>query len=75
MNKNKINWVAVLTMMFLFGMIAFVTNLAAPIGVIWKQAPGVEGSNFWGMMGVMVLAVAIAFVVTYFLGKKQTAKN
>ena len=46
MNKNKINWVAVFTMMFLFGMIAFVTNLAAPIGVIWKQAPGIEGSNF-----------------------------
>ena len=54
MNKNKINWVAVLTMMFLFGMISFVTNLAAPIGVIWKQAPGIDGSNFWGMMGNMM---------------------
>ena len=51
MNKNKINWVAVLTMMFLFGMISFVTNLAAPIGTIWKQAPGIEGSNFWGFAG------------------------
>ena len=62
MNKNKINWVAVLTMMFLFGMIAFVTNLAAPIGVIWKQAPGVEGSNFWGMMGNMMNFLAYAFM-------------
>ena len=62
MNKNRINWVAVLTMMFLFGMIAFVTNLAAPIGVIWKQAPGVEGSNFWGMMGNMMNFLAYAFM-------------
>ena len=62
MNKNKINWVAVLTMMFLFGMIAFVTNLAAPIGVIWKQAPGIEGSNFWGMMGNMMNFLAYAFM-------------
>ncbi|MBO5815922.1 MAG: MFS transporter [Bacteroidales bacterium] len=62
MNKNKTNWVAVLTMMFLFGMIAFVTNLAAPIGVIWKQAPGVEGSNFWGMMGNMMNFLAYAFM-------------
>lgn len=43
MNKNKTNWVAVLTMIFLFGMVAFVTNLAAPIGVIWKYQPGIEG--------------------------------
>ena len=54
MNKTKINWVAVLTMMFLFGMISFVTNLAAPIGTIWKQAPGIQGSNTWGMMGNMM---------------------
>ena len=62
MNKNKINWIAVLTMMFLFGMIAFVTNLAAPIGVIWKQAPGIEGSNFWGMMGNMMNFLAYLFM-------------
>ena len=54
MNKNKINWIAVLTMIFLFGMVAFVTNLAAPIGVIWKYQPGIEGSNTWGMMGNMM---------------------
>lgn len=54
MNKNKTNWVAILTMMFLFGMISFVTNLAAPIGTIWKQAPGIDGSNTLGMMGNMM---------------------
>ncbi|MBQ8421354.1 MAG: MFS transporter [Bacteroidales bacterium] len=62
MNKNKINWVAVLTMMFLFGMISFVTNLAAPIGTIWKQAPGIEGSNTWGMMGNMMNFLAYLFM-------------
>ena len=62
MNKNKINWVAVLSMMFLFGMISFVTNLAAPIGTIWKQAPGIEGSNFWGMMGNMMNFLAYLFM-------------
>ncbi len=62
MNQNKTNWVAVLTMMFLFGMISFVTNLAAPIGVIWKQAPGIEGSNTWGMMGNMMNFLAYLFM-------------
>jgi len=62
MNKNKTNWVAVLTMIFLFGMISFVTNLAAPIGTIWKQAPGIEGSNFWGMMGNMMNFLAYLFM-------------
>ena len=62
MNNKKINWVAVLTMMFLFGMISFVTNLAAPIGTIWKQQPGIEGSNFWGMMGNMMNFLAYLFM-------------
>lgn len=62
MNKNKTNWVAVFTMMFIFGMISFVTNLAAPIGVIWKQAPGIEGSNTLGMMGNMMNFLAYLFM-------------
>ena len=62
MNKNKINWVAVLTMMFLFGMISFVTNLAAPIGTIWKSQPGIDGSGTWGMMGNMMNFLAYLFM-------------
>ena len=62
MNKNKINWVAVLTMMFLFGMISFVTNLAAPIGNVWKAQPAIGGSNFWGMMGNMMNFLAYLFM-------------
>ncbi len=29
--------IAIITMIFLFGMISFVTNLAAPFGTIWRN--------------------------------------
>ena len=56
------NIIAIITMIFLFGMIAFVTNLAAPIGVIWKNQPGIEGSSTWGMMGNMMNFLAYLFM-------------
>ena len=62
MNNKRTNWVAVLTMIFLFGMVAFVTNLAAPIGVIWKNQPGIDGSGFLGMMGNMMNFLAYLFM-------------
>ena len=62
MEKKQGNIVAIITMIFLFGMISFVTNLAAPIGVIWKQAPGIEGSNALGMMGNMMNFLAYLFM-------------
>ncbi len=61
MRKNG-NLVAIVTMIFLFGMISFVTNLAAPIGVIWKQQPGIDGSNALGMMGNMMNFFAYLFM-------------
>ena len=60
--KNNSNLIAVLTMIFLFGMMSFVTNLAAPIGNIWKMQPGIEGSNTLGMMGNMMNFLAYAFM-------------
>ena len=60
--KQQNNTVAVVTMIFLFAMISFVTNLAAPIGVIWKNQPGIEGSNFLGMMGNMMNFLAYLFM-------------
>jgi len=36
--KQQGSIIAIITMMFLYAMISFVTNLAAPIGVIWKGA-------------------------------------
>lgn len=58
--KNNSNAIAVITMIFLFGMISFVTNLAAPIGNIWKMQPGIDGSNTLGMMGNMMNFLAYA---------------
>ncbi len=37
-NRYKLPIVPVVTMFFLFAMISFVTNLAAPIGTIWRNA-------------------------------------
>ena len=54
--------IAIMAMIFLFGMIAFVTNLAAPIGVIWKNRPEFEGSNTLGMMGNMMNFLAYLFM-------------
>ncbi len=33
--QQKRNWVAIITMFFIFAMISFVTNMAAPFGNIW----------------------------------------
>ncbi|MBO4434919.1 MAG: MFS transporter [Bacteroidales bacterium] len=76
-NKNgNSNIIAVITMIFLFGMISFVTNLAAPIGNIWKMQPGIEGSNALGMMGNMMnfLAYAIMGIPAGNLLKKKGYK-
>ena len=35
--KKRGALVAIITMVFLFAMIAFVTNMAAPFGTIWKE--------------------------------------
>lgn len=59
-NKQNKNIVAIVTMMFLFAMISFVTNLAAPIGVIWSNK--FAGSNVLGMMGNMMNFAAYLFM-------------
>ena len=51
-NKQQGNIIAIITMMFIYAMISFVTNLAAPIGVIWKNVFADSGSaNMIGMLG------------------------
>ena len=57
MAQQKRNWVAIITMFFIFGMIAFVTNMAAPFGNIWGL------SYEWaGMMGNMMNFAAYLFM-------------
>ena len=56
-NKKKTNLVAIITMCFIFAMISFVTNMAAPFGNIWK------GQYSWaGMMGNMMNFAAYLFM-------------
>ncbi len=54
MNKQQSSSLRVITiiaMMFLYGMIAFVTNLAAPVGKIWEQTFTGSHAQFMGMLG------------------------
>ena len=60
--KQKTSFVPILVMICLFGMISFVTNLAAPIGNIWKMQPQIAGSNALGMMGNMMNFLAYAIM-------------
>lgn len=52
------NIIAIITMIFLFGMIAFVTNLAAPMGIVLKNQFSV--SNALGMLGNLGNFIAYA---------------
>ncbi len=55
--KNNGAVVAIIAMMFLFAMISFVTNMAAPFGTIWKQH-----YSWAGMMGNMMNFAAYLFM-------------
>lgn len=57
MAQQKRNWVAIITMWFIFGMISFVTNMAAPFGNIWGM------SYEWaGMAGNLMNFTAYLFM-------------
>lgn len=60
--KNNSSIIAIITMMFIYAMISFVTNLAAPLGVIWKNQPEIGGSNLLGMMGNFMNFFAYLFM-------------
>ena len=64
MGNQKTNGsiIAIITMMFLYAMISFVTNLGAPIGVIWKNQPEIGGSNVLGIMGNFMNFFAYLFM-------------
>lgn len=55
--KNKVNIVAVITMCFIFAMISFVTNMAAPFGNIWK-----DSYSWAAMMGNLMNFAAYLFM-------------
>lgn len=55
--KQQSSIIAIITMMFLFAMISFVTNLAAPFGLIWGNQ-----YSWAGMMGNMMNFLAYLFM-------------
>ncbi len=73
--SNRI--VPIIMMIALFGMIAFVTNLAAPMGQVLKEQFGV--SNFQGLLGNMANFIAYAVmgipggILLQRVGYKKTA--
>ena len=77
--KQNGSIIAIVTMMFLYAMIAFVTNLAAPIGVVMKNDPEVGGSNTLAMLGNFMNFFAYLFMgipagkMLTRLGYKKTA--
>ena len=56
----KGNLIAIIAMFFIFAMISFVTNLAAPIGTIWGYK--FAGNSMLGMMGNMMNFLAYLFM-------------
>ncbi|MDE7476123.1 MAG: MFS transporter [Duncaniella sp.] len=58
--KNNGRIVAIVVMFCIYAMIAFVTNLAAPIGTIWGYQ--FEGNSVLGMMGNMMNFLAYLFM-------------
>lgn len=66
--------VAIVAMFFLFAMISFVTNLAAPIGTIWQgnyQWAGMIG-NFMNFLAYLVMGIPAGNMLVR-IGYKKTA--
>lgn len=62
--ENKsLTMITIIAMMFLYAMISFVTNLAAPVGKIWALSnEGASNANFLGMLGNMMNFGAYLFM-------------
>ena len=66
--------VAIIAMMFLFAMISFVTNMAAPFGTIWKQQyewAGMVG-NMMNFAAYLFMGIPAGMMITK-IGYKKTA--
>lgn len=66
--------VAIIAMLFLFAMISFVTNLAAPIGTIWKNSYDWSGmlGNFMNFLAYAFMGVPAGLMLQK-IGYKKTA--
>lgn len=68
------NVVAIVTMFFLFGMISFVTNLAAPLGTIWGHTYDWAGmmGNFMNFFAYLIMGIPAGNMLVK-IGYKKTA--
>ena len=72
--KQERNWVAIITMFFIFGMISFVTNMAAPFGNIWGfkyEWAGMTG-NLMNFLAYLFMGIPAGNMLIKF-GYKKTA--
>ena len=72
--KQERNWVAIITMFFIFGMISFVTNMAAPFGNIWGfkyEWAGMAG-NLMNFLAYLFMGIPAGNMLIKF-GYKKTA--
>lgn len=72
--RNKGNLVAIVAMFFLFAMISFVTNLAAPIGTIWQNHYSWAGmvGNFMNFFAYLIMGIPAGNLLVR-IGYKKTA--
>ena len=73
-NTTKGRTVAIVAMFFLFAMISFVTNLAAPIGTIWQGSYNWAGmvGNFMNFFAYLIMGIPAGTMLTR-IGYKKTA--
>lgn len=61
--RSALTIITIVTMFFLYAMIAFVTNLAAPVGKIWENSfVGSTHATLLGMLGNMMNFAAYLFM-------------
>ena len=72
--NKKGTLVAIITMMFLFAMISFVTNMAAPFGSIWKEHYewAAMMGNFMNFAAYLFMGIPAGMMITKY-GYKKTA--
>ena len=72
--KTKTPWVAIVTMFFMFAMISFVTNMAAPFGNIWKNQYSWAGmwGNMMNFLAYLIMGIPAGRIMAR-IGYKKTA--
>lgn len=72
--KQNTPWVAIVTMFFMFAMISFVTNMAAPFGNIWKNQYSWGGmlGNMMNFLAYLIMGIPAGRIMAR-IGYKKTA--